>query len=118
MKSVISIMCTLAISSYACAVPMSTDHMSGMPTQGYKAEYQHSMQTMDQAMMPAMQADNPDIAFAQGMLAHHKGAVKMAEIQLKYGHDRQMRQLAIKIIREQNTQIKILQKWLQQHSHP
>lgn len=102
----------LGLSGYVGAAPM---HNTAMQMNSYQSEYQASMQAMDREMMPAMQANNPDVAFAQGMLAHHKGAVKMAQIQLKYGHNEQMRKLARKIIREQQDQINVLQEWLQHH---
>ncbi|MDF7676994.1 DUF305 domain-containing protein [Neisseriaceae bacterium ESL0693] len=107
LSGLLSGLLVLGLTGYAAAAPMQT--------QAYKSEYQASMQRMHQEMMPAIEANNPDVAFAQGMLAHHEGAVSMAKIQLKYGHDAKMRRLAEEIIREQQAQIKILQQWLQQH---
>ena len=43
------------------------------------------MDQMNQDMMAAAQYKDPDVAFAAGMLPHHIGAVKMAEVELKYG---------------------------------
>ncbi|MCL4792707.1 MAG: DUF305 domain-containing protein, partial [Gammaproteobacteria bacterium] len=36
-------------------------------------------------MRTGMMADDPDIAFACGMIAHHQGAIVMAETERKYG---------------------------------
>ena len=51
-------------------MPMSTD--SAM-----QQELMQGMNQMHQDMMAAMQYQDPDVAFAAGMLPHHIGAVKM-----------------------------------------
>ena len=43
---------------------------------------------MHDEMMIGMGYNDPDTAFAKAMLGHHRGAVVMAKIQLKYGTDR------------------------------
>ena len=75
-------------------------------------EYNDSMIVMHNQMMIGMAYNDPDVAFAQGMLGHHIGAVDMAEIQLKYGTDAEMRQLAQEIIDAQQAEIKQMQTWL------
>ena len=59
---------------------------------------------------------HPDVAFAAGMLPHHIGAVKMAEVELKYGKDPEMRKLAENIINAQQAEIEQMQKWLKVHN--
>ena len=56
-------------------MPMSTD--SAM-----QQELMQGMSQMHQDMMAAAQYKDPDVAFAAGMLPHHIGAVKMAEVEL------------------------------------
>ena len=51
-----------------------------------------------------------------GMLPHHIGAVKMAEVELKYGKDPEMRKLAENIINAQQAEIEQMQKWLKVHN--
>jgi uncharacterized protein (DUF305 family) len=46
------------------------------------------------------------------MIPHHQAAVDMARVQLQYGQDPQLRELAQKIISEQQKEIGILEKWL------
>jgi uncharacterized protein (DUF305 family) len=46
------------------------------------------------------------------MLPHHIGAVEMAKIQLKYGTDEEMRQLAQNIIDTQQAEIELMQHWI------
>ncbi|WP_430737385.1 CopM family metallochaperone [Psychrobacter sp. VH5] len=55
---------------------------------------------------------NPDMAFARGMLPHHRGAVDMAEVQLEYGKDPEMLQLAQEIIAAQQPKIEQMQNWI------
>ena len=50
------------------------------------------------------------------MLPHHIGAVKMAEVELKYGKDPEMRKLAENIINAQQAEIEQMQKWLKAHN--
>ncbi|MDN5892236.1 MAG: DUF305 domain-containing protein, partial [Psychrobacter sp.] len=51
-------------------------------------------------------------AFARGMLPHHVGAVDMAEVQLKYGKNKEMRKLAQEIIDAQQPEIEQMQSWI------
>lgn len=78
-------------------------------------EYKASMDKMHSEMMSGMAYNDPDSAFAQGMLGHHVGAVDMAEIQLKYGKDPEMLKLAQAIIDAQKSEIDQMQKWLDSH---
>ncbi|QTD57745.1 CopM family metallochaperone [Parasphingorhabdus cellanae] len=56
---------------------------------------------------------DPDIAFMQGMIPHHQGAVEMAEIVLKHGKDPETRDLAQQIINSQNKEIAQMREWLE-----
>lgn len=78
-------------------------------------DYTKSMTDMHSEMMVGMAYNDPDTAFAKGMLGHHRGAVNMAKIQLKYGTDETMRQLAQDIIDSQQLEIDIMNKWLASH---
>ncbi|MGQ7243102.1 CopM family metallochaperone [Salinicola sp. V024] len=62
--------------------------------------------------MDLANSGNPDVDFAQGMLAHHQGAVAMAKVELEYGKDLEMRTLARKIIAAQQAEIEQMQAWL------
>jgi uncharacterized protein (DUF305 family) len=46
-----------------------------------------------------------DRDFARMMIPHHQGAIDMALVQLKYGHDERLRRLAQSIIVEQKQEI-------------
>lgn len=86
--------------------------MSGSTMTDMQKAYNDSMNNMHKDMMIGMDYNDPDAAFAQGMLGHHIGAVDMAEIQLKYGSDTEMRQLAQNVIDTQKVEIEQMQNWL------
>ncbi|HFK2133447.1 TPA: DUF305 domain-containing protein, partial [Proteus mirabilis] len=74
-------------------------------------ELMDSMNKMHENMAKGMNSANADVAFAQGMIAHHLGAIDMAKIELKYGTDPEMRKLAQAIIDAQGPEIEQMQKW-------
>ncbi len=81
------------------------------------AHLQHSkdyMKAMSQmhTQMRAVESNNVDVAFIQGMIPHHQGAIDMATIQLLYGKDPAMRDLANNIIATQKQEIAVMQHWL------
>lgn len=55
---------------------------------------------------------DPDVAFMQGMLAHHRGAVEMSEVALKHAADPQARDLAARVIAAQKAEIAEMEAWL------
>ena len=73
-------------------------------------EYQRANERMHKGM--GVIDSDPDIAFMQGMVPHHQGAVDMAEIVLKYGKDPEARALAETIIASQVKEITQMKAWL------
>ena len=109
----------IAISNYAQANEQPHQaHMNMSMSTGsaMQQELMQGMNQMNQDMMAAAQYKDPDVAFAAGMLPHHIGAVKMAEVELKYGKDPEMRKLAENIINAQQAEIEQMQKWLKVHN--
>ena len=78
----------------------------------HEKEYVESMGDMHKDMMEGIKDADADRAFARSMIPHHAGAIKMAEIKLKYGKDPEMRKLAEQIIKAQDPEIKQMKKWL------
>jgi uncharacterized protein (DUF305 family) len=60
---------------------------------------------------------NPDVDFRTHMIPHHRGAIAMAKIVLKYASDPETKTLAQDIIDAQEKEVADMQAWLKQHGH-
>ena len=69
------------------------------------------------AGMEEIPAD-PDEAFMRGMLAHHRGAVEMAEVALRHGTNPEVRALARHVIDSQTAEIAQMEAWLAARNLP
>lgn len=112
----------LAIAAAAVAPPAGAapdGAMEGMamaPAKGSArtpatAESVKAMANMHKTMMAPYSGD-ADADFASHMLPHHRGAVDMAEIELKYGKDPEMRALAESVVAAQKAEIDRMNAWL------
>ncbi len=97
-----------------------TEQMAGMDTPKMDASgmdeahqaYMASMAKMEPAMMEGIKAKDADVAFICGMIAHHQGAIDMAEVELKYGDNADAKKKAQMVIDAQKQEIKAYTKWL------
>lgn len=80
-------------------------------------ENMRRMMTTMPAMHEGMMNEDPDVAFACGMIAHHQGAIDMAEVLLAHGEDEQMRALAQEIIDAQEAEIEQMTTWLAENAN-
>lgn len=86
-------------------------NMSGSPAaQDYEAADQKMMKAMQQPM-----TGDADRDFAAMMIAHHQGAIDMANVELRYGKDPQLRELAQDIIQAQEKEIAVMREWQTRH---
>ncbi|WP_181704232.1 CopM family metallochaperone [Chthonobacter albigriseus] len=74
-------------------------------------DYAAANAKMHQAMDIVFTGDS-DVDFVKGMIAHHQGAIDMAEVVLQHGKDPEIRTLAEGIIKAQRGEIAMMQKWL------
>lgn len=91
--------------------------MSGM--EGMDEAQQASMQAMMKMNVPMMATHtikDPDLAFHCGMIAHHAGAIAMAEVELKYGDDEESKAMAQKIIDAQGPEIEEMTAWVEKNT--
>lgn len=89
-------------------MPMPGAQMQMSVPPGVNADYaRESMAVMDKMMegMHIMPTTNPDRDFAAMMIPHHQGAIDMANLELKYGKDPELRTMAEKIIQAQQAEI-------------
>jgi uncharacterized protein (DUF305 family) len=70
-------------------------------------------------MMTAMNGvrltGDADKDFVNMMIPHHEGAVDMAKIELQYGKDPQLKQMAQSIVDGQGKEIGMMKTWQSQH---
>ena len=72
---------------------------------------------MDKMMkdMDVKPMGNADVDFAKGMVPHHQGAVAMANIELQYGTDADVKKLAEGVVKSQSEEITQMKAWLASH---
>jgi uncharacterized protein (DUF305 family) len=90
----------------------SAEAGSSASTQAFKDADEKMMQDMES---PAYTGD-ADKDFVAHMIPHHQGAVAMAQVELKYGKDPELKRLARNIIKAQHEEIAFMQRWQAKHS--
>jgi uncharacterized protein (DUF305 family) len=73
--------------------------------------YRAAAARMHEAMEITYTGD-ADKDFVAGMIPHHQGAIDMAQVQLKYGKDPEIRKMAEAVIRDQTREIAEMKAWL------
>jgi uncharacterized protein (DUF305 family) len=75
------------------------------------------MSKMSDGMARAPMTSNADKDFVGMMIPHHQGAVSMAETELKYGKDPELKSLARDIVAAQDKEIAEMRRWQAAHEH-
>ncbi|MEG9524949.1 MAG: DUF305 domain-containing protein [Hyphomicrobiales bacterium] len=91
---------------------MKPDPKDDASTKEFKAADREMMKDMDVAY-----TGDPDVDFRTHMIPHHRGAIAMAKIALTHAKDPATKQMAQKIIDDQETEVAAMQAWLKQHGH-
>lgn len=131
MRTIGSISATLLLLLAACAPggtapeagetatttpPAAAGTEGATPPNAAQAAYAKANARMH-AGMGRIDAD-ADIAFVEGMIPHHQGAIDMAQIVLKHGKDPENQQLARAIIAAQEKEIAEMKAWLAKRGRP
>ena len=80
---------------------------NGSATEGFQAAMNSIM-----GGMTAPATGYPDVDFANGMIAHHEGAVAMAKVEKQFGKDQLLLTFSDDIIKTQEAEIAFLKEWL------
>ncbi|WP_229428684.1 DUF305 domain-containing protein [Microvirga pudoricolor] len=78
--------------------------------------YMQAMMKMHGPMMAAHMIKDSDVAFVCGMIAHHQGAIDMADVVLKTGDNAEAKKMAEKTKKEQGQEIAEMKDWLQKNA--
>ena len=70
------------------------------------------------AAAQAAEFNDADVAFAQGMIPHHEGALMMSEFALERAEDPRVRELAERIEAGQDPEIDLMTGWLEDWGQP
>jgi hypothetical protein len=87
------------------------------PMAGFARENHAAMAKM-MAAMNSKSSGDVDRDFAAMMIAHHQGAIEMAQTQLRYGKNEQLRRIAQEIIVDQLQEIAAMRMALNQPLPP
>jgi uncharacterized protein (DUF305 family) len=100
------------------APAMQGMHMSGSE-HGAAGESTDAFKAADEKMMHDMSAPeytgDADKDFVAHMIPHHQGAIEMAQVELKYGKDPELKRLARNIIKAQHDEIAFMHRWQAKH---
>jgi uncharacterized protein (DUF305 family) len=109
----------MTIMKFALAFAVSLFFVAAGPAIAQDAGYQKEMMDAHKKMMEDMMSmkstGDPDKDFAMMMVPHHQGAIDMAEVELKYGKDPQLKKMAQEIIDAQKKEIEEFKKWEAAH---
>ena len=102
------------------SAPGWAQQMPGMPmgAPGPGNPMMQSMDRMNQAMAHAPMTGDTDRDFVAMMIPHHEGAIDMARLELKSGHDPALRRLARAIVAAQAHEITTMKRWQADHPTP
>ena len=95
--------------------PLPCSAAEGMAPGGADQAMMSGMSRMQQQMEAAPMTGNADHDFVAMMTPHHAGAIDMAKVELRYGHDPELRRMARDIIAAQQREIGQMNAWMAAH---
>ena len=70
----------------------------------------------EMAELEAMAGHEFDVAFVEGMIYHHEGAIEMTDLVFEYAGDDRVVELAGEVVEVQEAEIDEMQRWLEEWS--
>jgi hypothetical protein len=114
-RSLVALGLTVALGVTAAAYLVSP--VVSSPAAPFAAENRAAMDKM-MAGMAIKASDDADQDFAAMMIPHHQGAIDMAQAELRYGRNEQLRRIAQEIIVDQQQEIAAMRLALGQNLPP
>jgi uncharacterized protein (DUF305 family) len=106
----------LVISAFLSTAQIArAEDMKGMAMKPATSPADQAFAASMKSMMDGMHVKTtgkPDEDFVRMMIPHHQGAVDMAKVELQYGADPGLRQLATDIVAAQDKEIAQMKAWL------
>jgi Cu/Ag efflux protein CusF len=101
-----------AVGAVLAVLTIGPDRIAqAQPAKGALAAYERVLEVMNGRFKDTKLVGDPDRDFAALVVAHHEDLIFLARTQLEHGADEQLRQVAQKILDEQQKQISELKEW-------
>jgi uncharacterized protein (DUF305 family) len=100
-----------------CSIVVLVSSLAGAADKG-AASFQKENDAAMSRMMAAMSvtpSGDVDKDFVATMVPHHQGAIEMAQAELRYGHNEQLRRIAQEIIVDQTQEIAVMRLAVTEH---
>ncbi len=100
------------------AQTVGAEDMKGMAMKPATSPADQAFAASMKSMMNGMHVKptgKPDEDFVRMMIPHHQGAIDMAKVELQYGTDPELRQLATDIVAAQDKEIAQMKAWLEKN---
>ncbi|WP_246205229.1 copper-binding protein [Microvirga arsenatis] len=108
-----------ALGTLLAVVAIGPDQIAqAQPAKGALAAYERVREVMDDRFKDMKLAGDPDKDFAALLIAHHEDLIFLARTHLEHGADEKLRQVAQKILDEQQKQISELKEWQVRNRQP